>query len=400
MTLLCGINPVLEALNAGTRHFERLLIVKGLRNARADEIVSRATQSGIPLRFEPRETLDRLAGGLRHQGIIAVVSARPLLTLESLLADARDPAAVLLLDGVEDPRNLGAILRTAEAAGVDGVLLPERHSAPLSETVGRSSAGALEHVRIARIGNAAQTLDGLKGRGYWVIGFDALGPERWDAVDYRRPVVLVLGGEGRGMRRLVRERCDQVVSIPLFGHVGSLNVSVAAGIALYELIRQRGLLPSHVRPIAARPAPPPPTLEGSPETGHEAEVGGHPEEPEDWPPKPLILLNDEDEVAWAAPTVLARPRTGFAGRRRRGRPPGTQRHSRPAPPPPTSPADTAQGASPPGPGKLKRRRRRHRGERREAMPGAPQTPPNPPAAGQPAAGGAPKPPRRRRRRRP
>ena len=196
-----------------------------------------------------------MAGGVPHQGIIAVVSEKPVLSLESLLETARDPALVVVLDGVEDPRNLGAILRTAEAAGADGVLLPERHSAGLSETVGRASAGALEHVQVARVGNLVQALEALKARGIWVVGFDAAGTERWDAVDLRRPVALVLGGEGRGIRRLVREHCDHLVSIPLFGHVGSLNVSVAAGIALYEVVRQRRAVPSHVRPIPARPAP-------------------------------------------------------------------------------------------------------------------------------------------------
>ena len=165
----------------------------------------------------------------------------------------KDPALLVVLDGVEDPRNLGAILRTAEAAGVDGVLLPERHSAGLSETVGRASAGALEHVKVARMGNLVQALEALKARGVWVVGFDAAGKERWDAVDLKRPVALVLGGEGRGMRRLVREHCDHLVSIPLFGHIASLNVSVAAGVALYEAVRQRGMVPSHVRPIPVRP---------------------------------------------------------------------------------------------------------------------------------------------------
>src|SRR5687767_6540408 len=254
MDLICGINPVLEALAAGTRHFDRLLIVKGSRNQRVTEAVARASQQGIPLRFEARETLDRMAGGLSHQGIMAVVSAKPVIDLETLLDEARTPALVVLLDGVEDPRNLGAVLRTAEAAGADGVLLPERHSAGLSEAVSRASAGGLEHVKVARIGNVAQAIETLKSRGLWVVGFDAAGTERWDTVDYRRPLVLVLGGEGRGMRRLVRERCDHLVSLPLFGHVGSLNVSVAAGIALYEVIRQRGAVPSHVRPIRARPA--------------------------------------------------------------------------------------------------------------------------------------------------
>ena len=194
-----------------------------------------------------------MAGGVPHQGIIAVVSAKPSMSLESLLAGVKDPALLVVLDGVEDPRNLGAILRTAEAAGVDGVLLPERHSAGLSETVGRASAGALEHVKVARVGNLVQAIEALKARGIWVVGFDADGKERWDAVDMKRPMALVLGGEGRGMRRLVREHCDHLVSIPLFGHVASLNVSVAAGVALYEVVRQRGKVPSHVRPIPARP---------------------------------------------------------------------------------------------------------------------------------------------------
>ena len=252
MNLICGINPVMEALTAGSRHFDRLLVVKGIRNQRVSEAIARASQMGIPLRFEPRETLDRMAGGIPHQGLVAVVSAKPVITLEKLLEGARTPALLVLLDGVEDPRNLGAILRTVDAAGADGVLLPDRHSAGLSETVSRSSAGGLEHVQVARIGNVSQAIDELKARGVWVVGFDASGTERWDAVDYRRPIALVLGGEGRGIRRLVRERCDHLVSLPLFGHVGSLNVSVAAGIALYEVVRQRGVVPSHVRPIPLR----------------------------------------------------------------------------------------------------------------------------------------------------
>ena len=247
MNLICGINPVFEALAAGTRHFDRLLIVKGLRSRKLSDAIRRATHLGIPLRFEMRETLDRLAGGVPHQGIIAIVSEKPVLSLESLLDTAREPALVVVLDGVEDPRNLGAILRTAEAAGADGVLLPERHSAGLSETVGRASAGALEHVHVARVGNLVQALEALKARGIWVVGFDAAGTERWDAVDLGRPVALVLGGEGRGIRRLVREHCDHLVSIPHFGHIGSLNVSVAAGIALYEAVRQRRAVPSGVK---------------------------------------------------------------------------------------------------------------------------------------------------------
>src|SRR4029450_10062638 len=227
---------------------------KGLRNKRISDAISRAGHLGIPLRFEARETLDRMAAGIPHQGLIAVVSAKPVTTVDKVLEEARTAALVCVLDGVEDPRNLGAILRTVEASGADGVLLPDRHSAGLSETVSRAPAGGLEHVKVASIGNVVQAIEGLKKRGFWIVGFYRSGTERWDQVDYRRPIALVLGGEGRGIRRLVREHCDHLVSIPLFGHVGPLNVSVAAGVALYEAVRQRGAVPSHVRPIPAKAA--------------------------------------------------------------------------------------------------------------------------------------------------
>jgi 23S rRNA (guanosine2251-2'-O)-methyltransferase len=220
--------------------------------------------------------------------VIAVVSAKQAVDLETLLSEARDPALLVALDGVEDPRNLGAILRTVEAAGADGVILPERHSAGLSETVSRASAGALEHVRVARTVNLAQAVERLKERGLWVVGFDATAQERWHGVDLRRPVALVLGGEGRGIRRLVRERCDQIVALPLFGHVGSLNVSVAAGIALYEVVRQRGSVPSHARPIPLGAAAARRQIEGP--------RADDPEEDPGWlGPKPTQVEGDSDE---------------------------------------------------------------------------------------------------------
>jgi 23S rRNA (guanosine2251-2'-O)-methyltransferase len=429
MDLICGINPVLEALAAGTRHFDRLLIVKGLRNQRVSEAIARAGQQGIPLRFEARETLDRMAGGLSHQGIMAVVSAKPAIAMETLLAEARDPALIVVLDGVEDPRNLGAILRTAEAAGADGVLLPERHSAGLSETVSRASAGGLEHVRVARIGNVAQSLEQLKARGIWVVGFDATGQERWDAVDYRRPVALVLGGEGRGMRRLVRERCDHLASLPLFGHVGSLNVSVAAGIALYEVIRQRGAVPSHVRPIPARPAddvrrvvgPGPDDLEQDPGSrgGAALDAGDHDEEGGEDAGGPRFIRIHDEEAAWAGPPQILKsqafrsvhtgPPHGPHGRRgRRFRKGQGRRHAEPRPP-----AAPAQGPPPPSPAGApmdtagparRRRRRRGRGDRppqeRPAAQGPPTDPNTPPReAGPPGPSGGPPPgPQGRRRR--
>jgi 23S rRNA (guanosine2251-2'-O)-methyltransferase len=425
MNLICGINPVLEALAAGTRHFDRLLIVKGLRSRRLSDAIRRATHLGIPLRFEMRETLDRMAGGIPHQGIIAVVSEKPLLSLESLLESAPAPALVVVLDGVEDPRNLGAILRTAEAAGAAGVVLPERHTAGLSETVARASAGALEHVAVARVGNLTQALDTLKARGIWVVGFDAAGTERWDAVDLTRPVALVLGGEGRGIRRLVREHCDHRVSIPHFGHVGSLNVSVAAGIALYEAVRQRRAVPSGVRPIPTRPTPAPLIIGPAPDDsetdpgalpgrleaawgeGEGHEHGGHGDGP------PVTHVDPHDEVAWGGgPTVLKA--VGFNrlrrpdGRRRRSAGAGERAQSGPAPGLPPR-----EGGRPEGAGVRRTGRRRRRRPRAEGSGGPTRLPSGvsggapqgaersqgegPPAPGGPRTRGRPR--RRRRRRR-
>ena len=399
MNLICGINPVFEALAAGTRHFDRLLIVKGLRSRRLADAIRRATHLGIPLRFEMRETLDRMAGGVLHQGVIAVVSEKPVLSLESLLETARDPALVVVLDGVEDPRNLGAILRTAEAAGADGVLLPERHSAGLSETVGRASAGALEHVHVARVGNLVQALEALKARGIWVVGFDAAGTERWDAVDLGRPVALVLGGEGRGIRRLVREHCDHLVSIPLFGHVGSLNVSVAAAIALYEAVRQRRGVPSGVRPIPARAATAPQIVGPAPDDD-EVDPGARPmprpgaHEPgadDEEPTAPVTHVDPHDDVAWGHGPTILKP-VGFNrvrrpdGRRSKGRRrPIAGPVSGGGPPEPGAAVGTAEGvrAGDPDPGARRKGRRRRRGRRG----GAGQEGPRPPGAAAP--GGAP-----------
>jgi 23S rRNA (guanosine2251-2'-O)-methyltransferase len=399
MNLICGINPVLEALSAGTRHFDRLLVVKGLRSRRLSEAIRRATRLGIPLRFEMRETLDRMAGGVPHQGLIAVVSAKPTLSLVNLLESARDPALLVALDGVEDPRNLGAILRSAEAAGADGALLPERHSAGLSETVGRASAGALEHVSVARVGNLVQALEALKARGVWVVGFDATGRERWDSVDLNRSVCLVLGGEGRGIRRLVREHCDHLVSIPHFGHVSSLNVSVAAGIALYEVIRQRGAVPSPVRPIPARPIEAPEVV-GPHADDEENDPGAAPELAPPSPEAPGAESADDgdpeteptslphvdihgDEVAWGrGPTVLKpvsfRPGRRLPTRRRKSgsRRPAAEGAVRnregPEQKPPTGSANPGE-APPARKGRRRRRRKRPAGAKQGASASEPAT---------------------------
>jgi 23S rRNA (guanosine2251-2'-O)-methyltransferase len=252
MPIVCGIHPVLEALAAGSRTIERVVVTKGVRNKGILEVIRKASERGVPLRFEPREALDRAVDGERHQGVLAVVAEKGLLTLEELQKSARTPALFMLLDGVEDPRNLGAIIRSVDASGADGVILPDRHTASLSDAASRTAAGALESVKIARIGNVVQALESLKAKGFWIVGFDGSGKERWDTIDYKRPVVLVLGGEGKGIRRLVKEHCDHVASLPVFGQVSSLNVSVAAGIALYEAVRQRGTVPTLARPIPPR----------------------------------------------------------------------------------------------------------------------------------------------------
>jgi 23S rRNA (guanosine2251-2'-O)-methyltransferase len=351
-----------------------------------------------------------MAGGVPHQGVIAVVSEKPVLTLESLLETAHEPALLVVLDGVEDPRNLGAVLRTAEAAGACGVLLPERHSAGLSETVGRASAGALEHVPVARVGNLVQAIEALKARGIWVVGFDAAGRERWDAVDLTRPVALVLGGEGRGIRRLVREHCDHLASIPQFGHVGSLNVSVAAGIALYEAVRQRRAVPSVVRPIPARP-PAPSQIVGPAPGDEETDPGARGPRDESWPEDdgddaatPVTHVDPHEEVAWGqGPTVLKR--AGFERLRRPdGRRRGARRRDAPREAPREAPAPRggpAPGDGPPDPG-APRRRGRRRGRRADAPPAeGPPRPGGTPPAGDtsPVPPGERTPGRRRRRRR-
>jgi 23S rRNA (guanosine2251-2'-O)-methyltransferase len=386
MNLICGINPVLEALGAGSRHFDRLLVVKGLRNRRISEAIARASKLGVPLRFEPREALDRMAGGVPHQGLIAVVSPKALLGFDELVAKAREPALIVVLDGIEDPRNLGAILRTAEAAGADGVLLPERHSAGLSETVSRASAGALEHVRVARAGNLVQALEAMKARGIWVVGFDAAGSERWDKVDCRGPVALVFGGEGRGLRRLVREHCDHLVGLPLFGHVASLNVSVAAGVALYEVVRQRGNVPSHVRPIAPGGLSAP-QIVGPAADDTEADPGAFRRLPasddgdDEHGPEPG-LVEIHEEAAWSGPTVLKAAgfsrRSGAGGAHGGGRMRGRRRpfgKPRPSPPGPRGAdgreAPRAQAPGGPAGSGGGRRRRRRRG----SGPGSPPPPP-------------------------
>lgn len=242
MDKLTGIHAVKEALEAG-RPIEQVLVAKGRQDTRTEEIVQLARRNGIPVRFEERGQLDRVAGTRDHQGVVAIAAARAASTLEDILANANrqkgKPGLIVLLDGVEDPHNLGAIIRTTLAAGAHGVVIPERRAAGLTDTVARASAGALAHLPVAKVTNLARAMEELKEAGYWLVGLDERAEQIYCDVDYRSPTGIVMGGEGGGLHELTRKRCDFVVSLPTSGPVKSLNVSVAAGVVLFEALRQR-----------------------------------------------------------------------------------------------------------------------------------------------------------------
>jgi len=238
MERLLGIHAVEEALAAG-RALERIVIARGRHGERTEEIVRQARARGVPVRFEDRVQLDRLAATREHQGVVALSSAKRALALEDLLATNAQRGLLVLLDGVEDPHNLGAIVRTALAARAEGVVIPERRAAGLTEAVARASAGALEHLPVARVKNLTRAMEQLKEAGYWLIGLDERAPKSYTAADFTGSVGIVLGSEGEGLHELTRKRCDFLVSIPTTGPVRSLNVSVAAGVVLFEAVRQR-----------------------------------------------------------------------------------------------------------------------------------------------------------------
>jgi 23S rRNA (guanosine2251-2'-O)-methyltransferase len=233
--ILAGIHPVAEALRAG-RPLERVLVAKGAGGPRLQQIIDLARQGSVPLRFEPRQALDRLAGSAAHQGVVALGASQKYKSLD----DVADAARMLVfLDGVEDPHNLGAIIRTALAAGADAVVIPERRAAGLTETVAKAAAGALEHLPIVRVGNLNRALDEIKERGFRIYGVDERGMDAYDQVQYASPAALVLGGEGKGIHEMVRKRCHAVIRIPIVGKISSLNVSVAAGIVLFDWKRRQ-----------------------------------------------------------------------------------------------------------------------------------------------------------------
>ncbi|MDE3103945.1 MAG: 23S rRNA (guanosine(2251)-2'-O)-methyltransferase RlmB [Acidobacteriota bacterium] len=255
MEVLYGLHPVEEAVRASGRRLDRIVVARERRDPRLEELLRQARQAGLRVSVEPREQLTRLARTDAHQGVLAFVKERQFLTVEDLLASPPRGKHYffLALDGVEDPHNLGALLRTADGAGVDGVLLPERRSAPVSATVAKTSAGASEHVRIARVTNLVRALEQLKQANVWVVGLDERGTPDYPDYDFNSHCVLVLGREGAGLHDLVKKTCDHLLRIPMAGSVSSLNVSVAGAVVMYEAMRQRR---SPVAVAEARPARP------------------------------------------------------------------------------------------------------------------------------------------------
>lgn len=266
MEILYGLHPVEEALRAGKRRFDHVCVARERNDQRLQRIIDTCREAGVRLRVEPREHLTHLARTAAHQGVVAVVRPQATLELEDLLEGSGNPDSkaarlMLALDGVEDPQNLGALLRTADGAGVDGVILTERRSAPLSPVAIKASAGASEYVRIARVVNLVRSLEQIKEQNIWVIGLDERGSMDYDQFDYATDCLLVLGREGAGLHDLVRKTCDHLMKIPMSGGVSSLNVSAAGAVVLYEAARQRRAAARGGKP-AVEPEPKPKKQKG------------------------------------------------------------------------------------------------------------------------------------------
>lgn len=236
MPILSGIHPVVEALRAGVP-LERILIAKGAGGPRIQEIVELARQSNTPVRFERRTALDRLSSTAVHQGVLALGAEQKYADFETVRANAK---LLVFLDGVEDPHNLGAIVRTAHAAGADSIVIPERRATGLTETVAKAAAGALAHLPVVRVVNLNRALEEIKRAGFWVYGVDERGAESYADVIFNQPTAIVFGAEGKGLHEMTRQHCDVLVRIPMAGKIASLNVSVAAGVVLFEWKRRAG----------------------------------------------------------------------------------------------------------------------------------------------------------------
>jgi 23S rRNA (guanosine2251-2'-O)-methyltransferase len=240
MHYIYGINSVTETLKARGRTVEWVGMAKERHDLRLQRLIEDCRRLSVPVRFLQRTELDRMAGNAAHQGVVAVTSAKQYSDLADVIAAKRgDHSLIVVLDGVEDPHNLGAILRTADAAGANGIVIPERRAAAVTGAVTKASAGASEHLPIAKVTNISRSIEELKENNIWTVGLDERATQTYDALDYKMDCALVLGGEGKGLHDLVKRKCDFLVSIPMLGNVPSLNVSVAAAVVLYEIVRQR-----------------------------------------------------------------------------------------------------------------------------------------------------------------
>ena len=256
MEVLYGLHPVEEAIRSGSRRLDFVVVARERKDERLEGVIQLCRSKGVRVSIEPKEQLTRLAKTDAHQGVLALVKEREFLSIEDLMRPKAEGEYrfFLALDGVEDPHNFGALLRTADGAGVDGVIVPERRSAPVTGTVAKTSAGASEHVRIARVTNMVRSLEQLKQKNVWVLGLDERGSPDYVDFDFKTDCVLVLGREGAGLHDLVKKTCDHLLRIPMAGMVSSLNVSVAGAVVMYEAMRQRRAVPAPVKksPIKER----------------------------------------------------------------------------------------------------------------------------------------------------
>jgi 23S rRNA (guanosine2251-2'-O)-methyltransferase len=243
LEIIAGRNPVVEALKAG-RPLNKIWLARNIgSHAVIGEILRLSRERGIPIEYVPREVIDRLGTAVNHQGVVAQASVKEYIDLDDLLAlstEKKEPPLYCILNGVEDPRNLGAIIRTAEASGCHGIIIPPRRAAGLTPVVARASAGAVEYLPVARVTNISQSIETLKKNGVWIVGLDLTGQLDYTGVDMRTATAIVIGGEDKGLSELVRKHCDYLVRIPMMGKITSLNTSVAAALVMYEARRQRG----------------------------------------------------------------------------------------------------------------------------------------------------------------
>lgn len=243
--IIAGRNPVMEALKAGTTIIEKIVILSGVKGGSIERIKQMAKKNRVVCVEVGKQKFRELVSDTTTQGVVAIVGTKEYVEVDDILAIAKErnePACVLILDEIEDPHNLGALIRTAECAGVHGVIIPKHHAASVNQTVAKTSAGASEHLPVAKVVNIAQTLEALKEQGLWIVGTDESAEKNYTEVDYSTPIAIVIGNEGKGVRHLVKEKCDFLVKIPLYGKIESLNASVAGALVMYEVVKKRKAL--------------------------------------------------------------------------------------------------------------------------------------------------------------